>query len=58
VLPLDRQAEIVRNSRGRSGHNLEYVLNTAAHLRDCRVTDARLERLLARLGRQKLGHAI
>jgi glutathione-specific gamma-glutamylcyclotransferase len=58
VLPLNRQAEIVRNSRGRSGHNLEYVLNTAAQLRGFRVTDARLERLLARLGRHRQGHGI
>jgi glutathione-specific gamma-glutamylcyclotransferase len=53
VLPLDRQVEIVRNSRGRAGANLDYVLNTAAHLRDASVTDNRLRRLLVRLGQRR-----
>lgn len=54
VLPVDRQAAIVRRSRGRSGHNIEYVLNTIACLRDFRISDNRLERLLARLGRHRI----
>jgi cation transport protein ChaC len=58
VLPLDRQAEIVRNSRGQSGRNIEYVLNTAAHLRDFDVSDAALDRLLVRLGRHRNRHTI
>jgi cation transport protein ChaC len=58
LLPIDRQAEIVRNSRGRSGDNMDYVLNTAAHLRDFCVCDQRLERLLARLGRRRDRHGM
>lgn len=54
ALPVDLQASIVRRSRGRSGHNIEYVLNTIACLRDFRISDSRLERLLTRLGRHRL----
>jgi glutathione-specific gamma-glutamylcyclotransferase len=53
AVPLDRQVEIVRNSQGRSGRNIDYVLNTAGHLRDFNVSDAALERLLVRLGRHR-----
>lgn len=52
-LPVDRQAAIVRTSRGRGGPNIDYVLNTAAHLRDLGVSDPRVERLLVRLGRHR-----
>lgn len=52
-LPFERQAAIVRTCRGRGGPNIDYVLNTAAHLRELGVSDPRIERLLVRLGRHR-----
>lgn len=49
-LPLGKQAYIVRHSVGASGRNIDYVLNTAGHLRALGVHDASLERLMAVLG--------
>jgi glutathione-specific gamma-glutamylcyclotransferase len=49
-LPPTRQAQLVRRSKGKSGKNTDYVLNTVRHLRECGVLDARLERLLPILG--------
>lgn len=49
-LPLERQAWLVRRSRGASGANIDYVLNTVEHLRACGVYDPLLERLMAKLG--------
>ncbi len=49
-LPIEKQAFIVRRSAGRSGRNLDYVLNTAQHLRALGVHDKKLERLMAALG--------
>jgi cation transport protein ChaC len=42
-LPLVDQLEIVRNSRGKSGHNQDYVLSTARHLMESGVRDRALE---------------
>jgi len=42
-LPLETQLEIVRKSRGKSGHNQDYVLSTASHLLDKGVRDHALE---------------
>ena len=49
-LPLEKQAFIVRRSAGRTGRNIDYVLNTAQHLRALGVHDLKLERLMAALG--------
>lgn len=42
-LPLERQLEIVRASQGQSGHNQDYVLSTAEHLKECGIRDHTLE---------------
>ena len=42
--------ELVRAGRGHSGDNAEYVLNTAAHLRDLGFRDSVLEWVADRLG--------
>ena len=49
-LPLERQAYLVRRGIGASGANIDYVVNTAGHLRELGVHDARLEQLMALLG--------
>jgi glutathione-specific gamma-glutamylcyclotransferase len=49
-LPLERQAYLVRRSAGASGANIDYVVNTAEHLRALGVHDSRLEQLMAILG--------
>ena len=51
---LAEQAEIVRSSRGRSGRNLDYVLNTYSHLRDYGISDRNLMRLIALVGHHRL----
>ncbi|MEC9368038.1 MAG: gamma-glutamylcyclotransferase [Pseudomonadota bacterium] len=50
-LPLDVQAGLVRDARGQSGRNIDYVVNTIRHLREQGIHDAGMERLLVRLGR-------
>ncbi|MDX2264285.1 MAG: gamma-glutamylcyclotransferase [Hyphomicrobiales bacterium] len=52
-LPLCIQASIVRRARGKSGRNVDYVMNTAAHLRDMNINEPHLERLMTMLGRNK-----
>lgn len=52
-LPFEIQARLVRHGRGKSGRNIDYVLNTVRHLRESGVTDWRLEALLHRLGRHR-----
>lgn len=52
-LPLEVQAGLVRRGRGRSGANIDYVVNTVRHLRDCGIFDQRLEALVTRLGRHR-----
>lgn len=49
-LPLGTQARLVRGAKGRSGINLDYLVNTLAHLRDLGVSEPRLERLLTVAG--------
>ncbi len=49
-LTLDEQYSLVRDSRGRSGANRDYVLNTTAHLRELGVRDHALEQLARALG--------
>jgi glutathione-specific gamma-glutamylcyclotransferase len=49
-LPVIEQVRLVRRSKGRSGKNTDYVVNTVRHLRECGVVDTRLERLMPMLG--------
>lgn len=44
-LPLPRQARIIRGAHGDAGTNLEYVVNTLAHLRSLNIKEPGLERL-------------
>ena len=48
VLNLEELVDLVGQGEGVSGHCLDYVLNTVAHLRDMDIHDARLE-LLAKI---------
>ena len=45
----DAQFDIVAGAEGRSGANRDYVLNTATHLAELGMADARLTRLAERL---------
>ncbi len=57
-LTLAQQVHLVRRSRGASGANIDYVVNTVEHLRACGIHDMLLERVMAALGhsatRQKI----
>jgi glutathione-specific gamma-glutamylcyclotransferase len=53
LLPLEVQERLVRRSRGRSGINIDYVVNTVRHLRECGIFDRRLEALMIRLGQHR-----
>jgi cation transport protein ChaC len=48
-LSLERQAELVRSAVGRSGANIDYVLNTARHLEEAGIHDVELMALAQRL---------
>jgi cation transport protein ChaC len=52
-LPLPVQAAIIRGAQGRSGANLDYLINTVHHLRGLGIRERQMERLLALSG----GHA-
>ncbi len=47
-LPAARAIKLMRQGRGVTGTTLEYVHNTAAHLRDLGIRDAALEKLALR----------
>lgn len=49
VLDEDALEHHVRSGQGVSGHCIDYVMNTLAHLRDMDILDPALERLAARL---------
>jgi len=49
-LPLETQCWLVRRGVGRSGRNIDYVVNTVRHLRECGIRDQRLEALVNKLG--------
>ena len=49
ALPLERQLDIVRGARGKSGENPEYVINTSAHLDEMGIGDDGLAWLAAQL---------
>ena len=48
-LCLDTQTEIVRNSKGKSGHNIDYVKSTVAAMKKNGIQDHSLEYIDARL---------
>jgi len=48
-LGRDRLVQLVRGSRGRAGTNVDYILNTLAHLTEIGIRDAELEWLAGRL---------
>lgn len=48
-LQLERQLELVKCGRGKSGTNPEYVLNTVAHLEELGIVDQNLQWLSKRL---------
>jgi len=49
VLTLGEQLRLVRQGRGQSGVNTDYIRNTVSHLCQLGIRDRRLEALLARL---------
>jgi cation transport protein ChaC len=49
ALSLDEQLRLVKGSKGQSGENVEYVLNTVRHLEEEGVRDPLLSALAARL---------
>jgi cation transport protein ChaC len=49
-LSLAEQAHLIRGARGISGANLDYLLNTLAHLHNLGIREPELTRLLSRIG--------
>lgn len=49
-LPLPIEVHMMRKARGKAGFNLDYVLNTAAHLAELGIRERRIERLMTLLG--------
>ncbi len=49
-MPTLEAAEIVRNAHGASGPNIDYVVNTVAHLKSLGIRDNGLEDIVRRLG--------
>lgn len=49
-LPIARQARMIRAARGISGCNLDYLLNTLAHLAELGIHEPELERIAALSG--------
>lgn len=45
--PLDEAAAAIRTAEGKSGRNIDYLVNTVAHLREIGIEDSGLNRLLA-----------
>jgi cation transport protein ChaC len=54
-LPLARAASLVRGGSGATGTNIDYVLNTVAHLKEMGLRDRALEALAARANRASRG---
>lgn len=50
VLPLAREASLIRRSAGHGGTNLDYLLATLCHLRQFGIRERRLDRLLTMMG--------
>jgi cation transport protein ChaC len=49
-LPISTQAHLIRGARGVSGPNIEYLLNTVAHLLELGIRERELERLVGLVG--------
>ena len=49
-LSLETQAELIRGACGRSGVNLDYVINTLRHMSELGIRERELERLMVVLG--------
>ncbi|WP_380053645.1 gamma-glutamylcyclotransferase [Falsihalocynthiibacter sp. SS001] len=48
-LELQEQARVIANARGEMGSNVEYLQNTAAHLRELGIHDPEMEWLVERV---------
>lgn len=46
ALTAERQAELIAGASGLSGRNIDYLRDLVEHLREMRVRDAGMERLL------------
>ncbi|HXK54517.1 MAG TPA: gamma-glutamylcyclotransferase [Hyphomicrobiales bacterium] len=55
ALDLDTQARLVLQGEGRSGANIDYVLNTVRHLEEMGIADHRLGALANRIGARPEG---
>ena len=49
-LPLRVQAALIRGAKGISGANLDYLINTLAHLHSLHIREPELQRLLTLIG--------
>ena len=49
-LPVGKQARIIAAAAGISGANIDYLINTLAHLREMNLRERELERVLALVG--------
>jgi len=49
VLPDDEALGVIRRSHGKSGPNVDYVLNTRAELHRLGIEDSELDAICARL---------
>ncbi len=49
-LEISEQIRLIKNAKGLGGDNIEYVLNTAKHLRKMNIRDKKLEQLVKLLG--------
>ncbi len=45
-MPVAKQAAIMRGARGRSGANLDYLINTVRHLEELGIREREIERLM------------
>ena len=50
ALALTRQVQLIRGGCGRSGNNIDYLVNTLAHLAELGIRERGLERLLGLVG--------
>jgi len=50
TLALSQQAHLIRGGAGRSGSNIDYLVNTLAHLAELGIRERALERLLTLVG--------
>jgi cation transport protein ChaC len=54
ALSLERQAELIAGATGLSGRNVDYLRDLVEHLREMRVRDGAMERLLAMVEAREL----